>query len=335
MVDWLTVGLPVSDQRRVHGGRVVHLSPLGEVMWSADKGFVCRGSFDGAIQAKSDGGTLWVSGNPVKWVQGHNVYGGGDVSGFAAKLGTVGARALGLTLTAADREAWYAGAGRITRVDITRSYRLRDSAEVDSWLSAAAAVLRSRYQAPSVEPGTLYIGKHSRRIALKLYNKARELRRHELPVNVPHRDKLLALADGLLRVEVTCRARFLKEEGLMQPAAWSEARANGIIDERLAAMNLNDTQVLSVRDAVDLPPRLLAYYELWRNGHDLKAMTSRSAFYRWRRELLAYGIDIADVQPFRADLYSSERRYPEGRPLRSFLTGGGIELDEFWSALAS
>lgn len=50
-----------------------------------------------------------------------------------------------------------------------------------------------------------------------------------------------------------------------------------LIDEQLLAM----------------PRTLQASYQLWRQGADLRQLLAKNTFYRHRRELLAYGVDIA------------------------------------------
>ena len=52
-----------------------------------------------------------------------------------------------------------------------------------------------------------------------------------------------------------------------------------------------DAQVID-----DLAPRLRGVYQLWRDGHDCRGIYPKNTFYRYRRELLAVGIDIAVKQ---------------------------------------
>ena len=48
-----------------------------------------------------------------------------------------------------------------------------------------------------------------------------------------------------------------------------------------------------VEELTELPKHLLATYRMWQAGDDLTQKVSRAAFYRHRRALLPYGIDIA------------------------------------------
>lgn len=50
-----------------------------------------------------------------------------------------------------------------------------------------------------------------------------------------------------------------------------------------------------------MPARLIAVYKLWKVGEDLRGLYPKATFYRYRREFLQYGIDIAIRQPSMLD----------------------------------
>lgn len=57
-----------------------------------------------------------------------------------------------------------------------------------------------------------------------------------------------------------------------------------------------------VDELTDLPKPLLSTYRMWQAGDDVTSKMSRRTFYRHRRELLPFGVDIAiksNVVPFR------------------------------------
>ena len=45
-----------------------------------------------------------------------------------------------------------------------------------------------------------------------------------------------------------------------------------------------------------LPNRLLTTYTLWTEGHDLRSMMTKPTYYRQRKDLMEYGINI-DIRP--------------------------------------
>jgi II/X family phage/plasmid replication protein len=85
----------------------------------------------------------------------------------------------------------------------------------------------------------------------------------------------------------------------------------------MSALELNDTLLLADDVVESLPPRLVPIYDAWKAGRDLQKLYSRPTFYRYRKQLLAYGIDIARVQP---RVVVAENRYPLGVPLRQILS---------------
>jgi II/X family phage/plasmid replication protein len=69
-----------------------------------------------------------------------------------------------------------------------------------------------------------------------------------------------------------------------------------LLSEYLQGLQLPDNMPLSDEVLNTLPLRLKGVYAMWAAGHDLRAQMSSSAFYRWRRQMLAYGVDLLIVQ---------------------------------------
>ena len=145
MIDWLTFLAPCGHVRAIDGGRVLSLSPDGELQWMTRKRASVRGSFDTNLTIRTATHTaeqcthVEISGNPVKFFQGHNLWGCDDVHALAvATLEHLACLpGLGLLPSAEDRERWVAGDIRLTRVDQTESFHLANRADVLAWLRAA------------------------------------------------------------------------------------------------------------------------------------------------------------------------------------------------------
>jgi len=58
------------------------------------------------------------------------------------------------------------------------------------------------------------------------------------------------------------------------------------------------TEQIRLTDEVTskLPNKLIATYTLWTEGHDLRNMMSKATYYRQRKALMEYGINI-DLRP--------------------------------------
>jgi II/X family phage/plasmid replication protein len=55
---------------------------------------------------------------------------------------------------------------------------------------------------------------------------------------------------------------------------------------------MNEQIALTSQEQMTLPRRLRGTYILWKNGEDLRQTMPKQSFYRHRKELKEYGIDI-------------------------------------------
>lgn len=314
MIDWLTFLAPCAHAHAIDGGQVLSIAPGGELEWMSRKRASVRGSFDANLTIRSATHTadplthVEISGNPVKFFQGHNLWGCDDVHALVVHtLEHLAGRAdLGLTPTANDHAAWLAGDIRLTRVDQTQSFHLANLADVLAWLRAAeqTAHLSHRGRGQLVKGSTLYFGQHSRRWSLKLYAKGQEIRdkghRQEMILELPH---ALAWADRTLRAELVLRSMELRRLGLDKVTAWSQldgvdsAVTARLLQDRLGAMTMNTVSALPASVLDGLKPSLRMAYQSWESGVDLRAILPTRTFYRYRAELLLHGIDIAALNP--------------------------------------
>jgi II/X family phage/plasmid replication protein len=323
MIDWVSAVVPVADAGDLHAGRVVSVDADGVMEWATLRRLPVQGSYSPQVMVRGRGDDMMeFSGNPAKFLQGHNVFGPGQLVPLMRRaLGEVGGR-LGLPASDADRADWAAGAYDLSRVDVTGSIRLDSGDQVRKVLGLLGRVVRTKHQAATVRSDTVYVGQGSRRISLKFYDKGEEIRStkkgHGLCTGLPgeNREKLTEHADGLLRVELTLRGMELRERGLHRASRWTGDVALGLLRERMAALELNDSVVLADDLLDQLPGKLVAVYDAWQAGRDIRRLYSRATFYRYRAALLAYGVDIARVQP---RLVVKETQYPLGVPLREIL----------------
>lgn len=314
MIDWLTFLAPCAHTRSIDGGRVLSLAPDGELQWSTRKRAQVRGSHDDCLTIRTATHTpeplthVEVSGNPVKFFQGHNLWGSDDLHAITcACLEDLAVRPdLGMVPTVADRLAWRSGDIRLTRVDRTESFHLSSLSDVLAWLRAAeqSAHLPHRGRGQLTGGSTLYFGKNSRRWSLKLYAKGQEIRdkghRQEIVLELPY---ALAWADRTLRAELVMRSMELRRLGLDMVTAWmrvdgvESAVTADLLNERLGTMTMTTTANLPADVLATLKPSMRMAYQSWESGCDLRAILPRATFYRYRAELLPHGIDIAALKP--------------------------------------
>jgi II/X family phage/plasmid replication protein len=135
---------------------------------------------------------------------------------------------------------------------------------------------------------------------MKAYCKGLELKAHPLAASVPQSDQLEAYAEGLVRQEVTIRSMELKRRGLDLLRNWAilGITPRGLFEELAGQLTISEATMRDPADMAELPPKLRSVYQLWHDGHDLREIfPARMTFYRHRKALLAYGIDIAVKRP--------------------------------------
>lgn len=303
MIDWLTFRALCQHEGRIHGGRVVSVTREGDVDWEVPKWLPVRGSHDATIQVRSSSnepGWLEVSGNPVKFFQGHNVFGTDDLHGLCIETMFSLVEMLGLKPTVEDVESWRKGVIQLGRVDVTHSYALGNRDRVRTAIRALSefSYLRKRGRGSLTKEGTVYWGKGSRRWSLKAYCKGDEIeaKGHRLPAGLQE-TSIPRFADDLLRVELQLRAMELKRLLLNLAANWDEQRPNEVYSAFLESLQISEAAMLTADTLEGLSPRLQLAYQAWKDGHDLRQVFPPRTFYRYRKELLVNGVDIAVKQP--------------------------------------
>jgi II/X family phage/plasmid replication protein len=331
MVDWITARVFCALPGYINGGSVMSLRPDGSVEWETDRRLQLAGSHTSTLAVRGGGAELEISGNPSKWLQGHNVFGRSHPIPLVYHVMRRVVELLDLSPTAADRRAWTYGDYPLLRVDVNRMYDLGSNEDVVTFLSGAAKVAKGRYQrASAYDSDTVYVGQKSKRVTSKFYNKYQEMmaKGHGLPDTLApgRRQELLDFARGKLRFELTLRTRELTDRKLREASAWSSTTADWLLDERLEKTELNDALRLAEDVLEQLPPKLVPIYHAWRAGTNLKELYAKNTFYRYRRQLLAYDIDIAEVRPHEV---IAETQYLMGRSLKSFLVGPGVSIPDW------
>ena len=298
MIDWLNARISCSHKSPITGGALISVDADGSHEWQSNKWFNVKGSHDSNIRIRTyDDGVISVSGNPVKYLQGHNIFGTDDLTGlvaeFMARL-VIDLDGL-LTPTPEDVQSWWSGEFDITMIDINYSYQLKSRSDVISWIYGAAEHSHLKHRGAGLLKGdTLYFGKHSRRWALKFYAKGQEIsaKGHTLPLALSE-TKLPDWADTLLRSELRLLSLELKHLGLNKGYNWSEMTPSELHSQKQSGLSMPDNFSLDSIEVQNLPSGLRTTYIAWKAGEDLRALLPRNTFYRHRKQLIEHGIDIS------------------------------------------
>lgn len=299
MIDWLTLRAAVDAP--IRAGAICSFTADGEVEWHCPKRLSLEGSHSSTVTVRRFpyDNTLEISGNPAKFFQGHNLFGSDDLPGVSSALIRATAARLGYELGAAESAAIDAGQVTLTRVDTTESWEfgsLPRALNVVRCLSHQSHFAH-RGRGSMTREGTVYWNQRSRRLSGKAYAKGHEIRAHRLPADLAYRAELEQLAAGLVRFEFTLRSMWLKRRQLEVVQNWTTlgVTPQSIHSELMADLSVTATEI-SGEELESLPNRLRPVYELWKAGRDVRRMYSRPTFYRYRKQLLEHGIDIAVSQ---------------------------------------
>ena len=301
MIDWVTAIVPCSnlDNIQLHDGWFCRVKASGEKEWEKEIGISIPGSHDSSIRISRDSYSgfshLRIDGNPAKWLQGHNIFGSNDLIGLVNSLMKRLTEIIPLNPSLTNRVAWAEGCYLLKRVDCTEMWELPSLKDVLTWLNVAQHQAKSRHGRPIMTGGTLYFGKNSRRWAFKFYSKGEEIRvkNHTLPSTLPLLEKLNTFAGNKLRGELVLRKPMLEKQNYHYAGNWTEETSSYFFNHYLKKIEFSDQFKLTNRVIDGLKPRLNLAYNSWIEGHDLKSILPKNTFYRYRREMLAFGIDIS------------------------------------------
>lgn len=298
-----------------HDGNVISLSRDGEIEWKTDKRLSVVGSYDMQLHIKSDPITrnpetgayshIMFDGNPLKFLQGHNLFGSDDLAGLMAE--TLYRVYMQLSIVPNEMD-WFMvtkGLYNLYRVDSTMMLSLGNNADVDAFLYSAERTAHMNYKGQGqMTKGTLYFGKNSRRESLKMYNKLKEItaKGHQLPLELSELPELKKWVTGMLRIEAVTRRMQLKELTLDRANRWDDDTPINTVNRLLGGLKMSEQHTLTGANLEGLSPRLIAVYHNWKDGHDIKKMYlgtdgyPTSTYKRYRKQLQAFGIDIAVKQ---------------------------------------
>lgn len=308
-VDWLTIsqdhpdgGLPVVDS-----GCVWACDEAGQVEWKTMKAVKHEGSFETSVSVKCDGFRVTVSGNASRFGRAENLFGFGffrcinRLNAILAHYGlppfTAGVKRESIS-KGQVRYIW-TGA-RVSRIDVTANYETGSADNAHAFMQYIGAQHAGRHEGRVLGQGeTVAWGVGSRRQYWKAYIKHLELKRRGCPDQrvVEHCEKR-----GVVRFEGTLRSNALTDMG----CAYLGDFESGWAMKQLTLCFHQHAEVLGraekTTDELDeLPKHLRATARDYLAGMDVSNVLSRASYYRHRRELLSYGIDIAvrNVSPFR------------------------------------
>ena len=302
MVDWITGSivphLELPEAKIFDTGRFIEVSPHGELLKQFSSRIFHKGSFDNRLAFRAPyANQLEMSGNPVKYFQGHNLFGSDDYLGLFISAGA----------DARKRNAQFPGAHtykaygffrpKFTRLDLTRSYRFNSNEEARAWLKNVAAHGRAKSGSAQLKSDTVYFGKNSTHWTMKIYQKFDEInsgkKDHEISSKLSTADKdlLFQWAEGVVRFELTLRGPEIEK----LPYSFDLLEVWNTYFKRIHFNENGEVfDMTQVAEKFNLTPTKKLLLISWGNGVDIRTMYAEKSFYRVRKQILdATDLDIS------------------------------------------
>lgn len=328
MLDWVTAKIPFQAQGRLNNGQVMSFDRNGEIKYHIDQRLPVEGSYSEKIHIRTagidfDGNTNLIefSGNPIKFLQGHNVWGSSDLLSIMVEAMLKVSEVLSIQQSENVLRAWVEGLYTLSRVDLNEMYCFRDRAEVLAWLYAASQTSRTRNQGAISRGSTVYWNKTSKRWSAKAYSKGQEL--NLVRNRAHHFDRVITdFSDSVLRIELTLKSDELNEIGLKVAANWRTIKASELYSSYIGRIQMSEQKTTGDLLLKIKSRPVVATYQLWFDGHDVRQLLSKPTFYRHRNELLKHDIDISipcvreeikpsNVVPFKRVLEMTPAQVPD------------------------
>lgn len=299
MIDWVTAEIRCNNS--INGGCIAKLNEKGEVEWLSQSAMPVRGSYDIHMMVKPLSESLIrVSGNPAKWLQGHNLFGTNDLRLLMHRCFVQLCEILEVELypTIEQSDKVERGEYTISRVDINESWELASQTQVKAWIRSAGEKMSMPYRGKGVFSGdTLYWGKGSKYWFVKCYSKGDEIngKKSNFPSEL-RTPKMLEYADKSLRLELVLCSKFLRETQFCWVYHWTPETAKMLLLQFVSKLEMSNNFMLNDELVSTLPTRLKMAYSAWLSGQDLRTMLPKPTYYRYRKQLLEYDVDIALVR---------------------------------------
>lgn len=309
MIDWVTGKFCITHNPEVlRSGQSIRtkiVDGVETIEYDIANRLSVKGSHDATITIRSHtDNTVEISGNPAKFLQGHNVFGTNDLKYLVAKMidKLCMIDELELKPTDIEYDNIQNGVYHLSRVDVNEHFAFPSAQLARAWLRAAGNSANMKFRGAGLfKEGTLYFTPQSRRFVPKIYFKFDEInskdKSHRLPDELLQIPELVEYAEKSLRFEIKILSTQLKEWMLHLGCNWDASTATMLInDQFISKLQLSANMALDQSILETLPKRLVPVYALWEQGHDLRQFYSKTAFYRWRTKLYEYGIDISIVK---------------------------------------
>lgn len=299
--DWLSIyQVHFAGVALVNDGHVFSVDQEGVIQWDVPSKLVHRGSHDTSIRIRSDGFKVSLEGNIGRFNRPDNLFGYSVAecvqlaNKLLAEFGLppfFDAAPMPMIRKGGEDGGYQAVGAVITRVDLTRNWATGSPGNCEQFIRYLQGFKSGRQEPTPYKTTGVAWGVGSKYWYAKVYDKAGEYKR-QLGKKAKGFDATLfdyMYNAGIARHEIELKSRYLRDHNLWRISQWGEG-----MEERVYAL-FNDVieGQAHVDSFLEIPGRAGELAVAWRDGADLKKRLAQNTYYRYRRELLKYGIDIA------------------------------------------
>lgn len=337
-IDWISAAqrhsepVPVvSDGVRVRGKAFEVLETADGAKWCVvtpnDEGvtyqvprLLKRGSHDTALQVRSDGHLVELSGNVGRWERPDNVW-NYDFDDTISKAGEF-LESLGLPAFSAgecrakaslskhdyDLGLWNEWTGAYLReLHVTRNYYAGNEKLAGECIRYFGGLRAARIAKGVFGDETVQFGKRGGKLHKRLivYRKAAEMLAHvkgdEAKKRVRESQEYQFARDmGLIRVECKWGKDFLRDHALRFLGDVSMGKIISLFEKETGFLH-DVTPDRAARIVSDMPTKIRSSALHWIRGDDLRDLLPRATYFRHVKALRDYGIDASEPRGIRDD----------------------------------
>ena len=299
MIDWISCVIPLAHEP-IPTGRIMSVDVDGEIEFAKPKPKLFEGSYESKIVLRSQGvldqkyrnTQLFLSGNPSKFLQGHNVFGIDDLRylllGVFRKLSKTNQFNFDLfQLYGAIDSA------TVSRIDLTDSIRFQNRQQCRAYIHQLSSIAHTKNSRPSQDNWTLHFQPKSKRWNAVIYTKGDEVSRRTFPESFKHKDFIINEADSLVRVEIRLKTLDLKRLDSRYVYQLTPKLIQDLYQKYIGRLKMSETIELTDEQLKSLTPSYQSTYMKWKAGIDIQGDMTTSTYYRHRSKLLKIGVDIS------------------------------------------
>ncbi|MDQ6961828.1 MAG: phage/plasmid replication protein, II/X family [Mariprofundaceae bacterium] len=258
---------------------------------------------------------LEISGNPVKFLQGHSLHGSDNLLALTNAFILDVTRKLDLVPTLQDLAKWRRGQVYLQRLDVCEGFKFQNADFADQFISSIVRTSSMtgkpfRFDHNPKDRGFTAVHATAGQLCrFSFYNKYYDLLQNKgaaLPFDSLVNDRFIQDLDGVVRCEAKLKSSFFSKNDVRyvyEFVAKIDLRSiiYGRLDKMVISKNSIDYGSLDKLQS-SLPSKLLPMFLLWRQGTSVKSMkdvlycgnpkTISVLFCRHSKELREYGINV-------------------------------------------